>query len=211
MCMQKSREIGRHGSRSGQSLIESCIVMALVCLLFMALLQISQIFAAKEVLNYAANKGARARTVGLNNFMVYKVIRVGSIANAGPMTSPDFERSQFPYELDPTEDTLINIWSSALTAAPSSQQYELESARIPEYLGAEYIGRLNALLDYERWDTIRAWQPGWVLSESIDITVNQDYPLWVPMHRLFVDADSVELSGECSVMNHSELYLQPGG
>ena len=63
-------------------------MVALVCLCFFGVFQISQLFASQEVLNYAAGRGARARTVGFNRFMVYKTIQVGAIPNAGRLVNP---------------------------------------------------------------------------------------------------------------------------
>ena len=40
-------------------------------------------------LQHAASLGARSRSVGFNDFMVYKVGRAATIANAGRITSPD--------------------------------------------------------------------------------------------------------------------------
>ena len=84
--------------RAGQSLVESCLVIGLTCLLFFGLLQISQLFAAREVLYHAAARGARAKTVGFNRWMVTKAVRVGAIPNAGRMLVPEYEREQ-PSEL----------------------------------------------------------------------------------------------------------------
>ena len=57
-------------TKSGQSIIESSITVALISILFFGLVQMALLFTAKEVVTYAANKGARARTVGFNNFMI---------------------------------------------------------------------------------------------------------------------------------------------
>ena len=78
------------GGEAGQSLVESCLVIALISFIFMGLFQISRLSAAREVLQHAAARAARARTVGFNAWMVPKVVRVAAIPNAGRMTEPLF-------------------------------------------------------------------------------------------------------------------------
>lgn len=178
--------------RSGQGLIESCLVLALVCLVFFAVFQISQLFAAQEVLDYAAGRGARARTVGMNQFMVYKTIRVGAIPNAGLLVYPTHQGGP-------------------------AQQRQLEAARIPLYLGRENEGQLNATLDYASWDSIRGGISGrGGVSRSLGDgtrleTVTQEYPLLYPFHRAFYAADSVPLKGTNVIDEHYTLYLDDWG
>lgn len=160
--------------------------MALVCLCFFGVFQISQLFAAQEVLNYAAGRGARARTVGFNRFMVYKTIRVGAIPNAGRLVNP------------------------AYSGGPS-QEYALEAARIPLYLGGENWGRLDAILDYDAWDTIDAGTAFSMGDGTLRQKVDQDIPLRYPFHRAFYAADSMPLSGTSDLDEHYSLYLEEEG
>jgi hypothetical protein len=203
----------RHGSKAGQSLIESCIVIALTCLIFLGMFQVSQLFAAKEVLNYAAGRGARARTVGFNSFMVDKTVRVGSIPNAGRMTSPVDQPSPSEWSSD-TPEALWTAWFSALQSSPASQQYATEKARIPLYLGSQSYGQLSAILDYKDWPTVA--KPNLVENDAMGtlvLKVYQLYPLRFPLHRTFYADDNVELEGRMNIENHYPLYIanQDGG
>ena len=177
-----SRSAGFRAHRSGQSLVESCIVLAVVCLVFMGVFQVSQLFAAKEVLQYAAGRGLRAKTVGLNRFMVRKTVRVGAIPVAGRMTSPAY-------------------------TGGAAGEHALEVPRIPLYLGAETDGRLNAILDYDRWDSIRIPSPSLSLGGALHLVLGQDYPLNIAMHRAYYADDTVPLTGESFLDSHSTLYL----
>ncbi len=207
MCALKRPALFRMSGRSGQSMVESCIVMAMMSLIFFVMLQISQLFAAQEILDYAAFKGARARTVGFNDFMVYKVVRIGSIANAGKLSNPVFQRSSpLAGQIDSLDGG--DLWQMAVIASPGSEQYEIESSRIPEYLAAEHWGHLQSVLDYENWNSIHAWNPAAVQAKEIDFNTSQDVPLWVPLHKAFIDADSISMHGESRIENHSELYLE---
>jgi len=190
-----------------ETLIESCIVTGVICLIFLALFQLSQLFAAKEVLNYAAGRGARARTVGFNRFMVWKTVRVGSIPNAGLMVSPEFERSEASWGIG-TPSELWDTWHKALTEIPASEQFGIEASRVPLYLGADWDSQLPAILDYDIWDTVEIPDPvDDTTRATMSQTVRQEYPLRLPMHRAFYDDDNIELSAEASLENHSSLYL----
>ena len=174
-------------SRSGQGLIESCLVMALVCLVFFGVFQISQLFASQEILDYAAGRGARSRTVGFNQFMVYKTVRVGAIPNAGVLVNPTHQGG-------PT------------------QEYALERARIPLYLGGESRGGLKAILDYKEWDFIHGGDYHSLGDGTLVETVRQDVSLTNnPFHRAFYAGDTMPLGGTNTMDEHFTLYLDDQG
>jgi hypothetical protein len=198
--------------RAGQSLIETCVVLGLVCLLFFGLLQVSQLSAAREVLYHAAARAARAKTVGFNAWMVRKCVLVASIPNSGRLLTPDFEN------IDPLLRDLVatrrpgEAWDEVLAnTQPSSLQYSLERARIPDFLDAENEARARYVLDYEGWDGLStpSLAPGSAAATNriVEMFVGQRYNLWVPLHRAFYAADSVNLEGTSRIENHYPLYL----
>ena len=166
----------------GQAMVESCMVLAVLCLLLLGLFQISRLFVAEDVLQYAAARGARARAVGFNDFMVYKTMRVATIVNAGTM-------------LEPMEH-----------AGPAAQR-ALERGRIPLYMGARWYHELPSILNYDDWNTItysliEGGDPSFVFCR-----VSQRFPLRTALHRLFYAADTITLRGESSMENHYPMYL----
>jgi hypothetical protein len=189
--------------KAGQTLIETCIIMMLMCLIFFGLLQLSQLSASKEILDYAASCGARARTVGLNQFMVEKVIRVAAIPNAGRIVEPVVDPAPTPAPLAGSPGT---AWDFALRAQPVSPQYAVERARIPLYLGGENQGRLDGILDYENWDSIN-----YAIQDArgigLGVRTGQEVPLWTPLHQLIYDGDTFPLGGDAILENHYPLYL----
>jgi hypothetical protein len=166
-------------------LIESCLVLIIVCLAFFGVFQISQLFARQEVLHYAAARGARAKVVGFNQFMVFKTIRVGAIPNVGRLINP------------------------ASDGGPAAQ-HAVEAARIPLYMGTEDASELDPILDYQDWDT--AQDVSWPLVSAfgdgtLRLRVGQQVPLRYPFHRAFYAADSMDMTGESWLDNHYTLYL----
>ncbi|MBU0679438.1 MAG: pilus assembly protein [Verrucomicrobia bacterium] len=198
----KSRCTGK----SGQALIESTLIVALLCLIFFGAFQLSQLFVAREVMDHAATAVARARSVGFNDFMVYKVGRVAAIPNAGRMTYPEVETSSGG--LLPVATAIPgDLWDTAMAANPVSPQYAIESALIPLYLGAEWGGQLPAILDYNEWDSVDMYV------NEIDEALargrtTQDYPLRFPFHRAFYAGDEVRIEGDSRLANHYPLYLE---
>ena len=111
---------------SGQAAVESIIVIGLILLIFVGVFELARLFAAEEILNYAAARGARAATVGFNEFMIEKTVRVAAIPNAGAMTVPG----------DTTG--LTGYWA-------------VEQDRIPAFLGSRTWAEADDILDYEWW------------------------------------------------------------
>jgi hypothetical protein len=199
-------------ARAGQSIIESCFVICLICVVFMIMLQVAELTVAREVLFYAASCSARARTVGFNKFMVQKTGRIACIPNAGKMTTPDYEND------DPYLSSLITnkpgiVFENVVAnPPPPSGQYELERARIPDYLAAENLGRAEYYLNYDNWDSI-VFDPGagqmgdGTIPQILHVTAQQTYELWVPLHRTFYAGDTIDLQGSCDIENHYPLYI----
>lgn len=161
--------------------------MALICLVFFGVFELSQLFASKEVLDYAASRGLRAKTVGFNDFMVFKTIRVGAIPTAGRLINPGY-------------------------ADGPASEYATEAGRIPLYLGADNYGQLPAILDYEHWDTasdIQYNDPVTEIDGSMHLRVVQNVSLTnYPFNGSLYDADYLPLAGEGRIEKHYDLYLQ---
>ncbi|MDI6774941.1 MAG: pilus assembly protein [Verrucomicrobiota bacterium] len=151
-----SRRVRDCPRRSGQAIIETCMVMALTVLLFFGILQVARLFAAREVLDHAAARGARAKTVGFNRWMVEKSIRVASIPNAGRMITPIFDTADPRLQAEMQEASSSgDLWERLLHITPSSAQRDIERVRIPEYMASYNDARAEYILNYSDWDTIR--------------------------------------------------------
>ncbi|MBU4198711.1 MAG: pilus assembly protein [Verrucomicrobia bacterium] len=197
---------------AGQSLIESCIVIGILCLLLMALFQLSQLFMAQEILHYAAGRGARAKTVGFNEFMVFKTVRVGTIANAGQITAPEMT-VQTPSSLilqlgtNPSSPNYFETKSlGSYVKAPAAQR-TLERSRIPLFLASDWNGQLSAILNYEDWTDINYSYTEQASPPQLDLRVHQHFQLKFPFHQLFYADDSIPFTGTATLDNHYPLYL----
>jgi len=215
------------GRLSGQALIESCLAIAIICLIFFGLLQVSQLFAAREVLFHAAARGARAKTVGFNRFMVSKSARVAAIPNSGRMVTPEYVNNDEQLRNMVATMRAGELWDATLRnwdddlgdLTPSSQQGGIERARIPDYLGSHNWATARHILDYQYWEPGEpngidlSLSSGGTSNSLLHVSVRQRYPMWVPMHRTFYapDDDAVSLEGVCSIEKHYDLYIDDYG
>ena len=114
----------RSGTRNGQAMVETVVVMFFLCLVFFLGYEYANLFTAHTVVNYAAARAARARAVGFNDFMCTKAARVSVIPVSGK-------------RLWPAED-------GSLSASE-------ELARVRTYLESPDGARARGLLEYEGW------------------------------------------------------------
>jgi len=192
--------------RAGQSLVESCLVVVVLCLLLFGVLQVSHLFMISEVLDYAATAGARAHSVGFNPFMVEKTIRVAAIPTAGRIINPapPGANGGSPWGVRNTGW----LWNFALRSNPGSQLFtQIEKPRIPEYLAADW-GQLYGYLDYEAWDNQSIRSTVFETADAVEVRVQQDVPLNFPFHRAFYDGDMISYEGRATLENHYPMYLQ---
>ena len=80
--------------RRGQAMVESLLAVLVITSLFLALFKLSRMLTGKIMLEHAAMRVARARAVGMNEFMCIKAGRVSVIPVAGKrlQPGPDDER-----------------------------------------------------------------------------------------------------------------------
>ncbi len=179
--------------------------MIVLCLILFGCLQLSRIFAAREILEHSAQSAARARAVGFNDFMVYKVSRVATIPNAGLMTTPQVANTS---GRDWGSSSVGDLWDYSLTNYETSPQLAVERARIPLFLESVHPGELLAILDYADWETVN--HPGILDAQGImtGSSVSQEFPLRIPFRAAFYADDFVTLRASAWQGAHSELYLQ---
>ena len=74
--------------RRGQAMVETLLAVLVVTALFLALFKLSHMLTGKIMLEHAAMRVARARAVGMNEFMCIKAARVAVIPVAGERLKP---------------------------------------------------------------------------------------------------------------------------
>ncbi len=199
--------------RQGASLIEACLALALICLVFLGMFQVSLALAARDTLSHAAARVARARTVGFNRWMVRKVARVAAIPNAGRLLEPVYVNEAMDLRAAVAGARPGTLWDRVVSGrlSPRFTQARLELARIPEYLGSDNWARAGYILDYENWDSIEILSDGDASDRLLSVGVGQNYLLTVPGSGSFYADRRVPLVGESVIENHFSLYLDDMG
>ncbi len=113
-------------TRPGQAMIETVIAVLVIAFMFLALFKLSQMLTGKIMLEHAAMRVARARAVGMNEFMCLKAGRVSVIPVAG-------ER------LRPSKDDILRANAD-------------ETALARMYMRTIDSSYADGLLRYENWD-----------------------------------------------------------
>ena len=117
--------------RRGQAMIETVIAVLIVTSIFLCLFKLAHLLTGKILLEHAAMRSARARAIGMNDFMCKKAARIAMIPVAGKRLWP--EGDDF--------------------------NYAMELGRFGNYLEAENWGDARGILDYEYWDELKV-DPG---------------------------------------------------
>ncbi len=207
-------------------MLESLIAMILICVIFFGAMQISQMFAHKEILYHAAARGARAKTVGFNYWMVRKAIWVSAIPNSGKMITPDYDEAEAHAALrsaitrsQGADGILIAPWTNILSGKirSSSTLHNLEEALIPEFMATANHERGKHILNYEGWenDLIHYNCASFAIDDTgsvmpnifAEVNVWQIYTNWLPLHKTYYSGDSLTLTAVSTIENHYPLYL----
>lgn len=109
--------------KSGQAMIETVIAVLIITSVFLCLFKLSHLLTGKIMLEHAAMRVARARAVGLNDFMCLKSAQIAVMPVAGKRLWPEGD------EFD----------------------YEMERSRLPIYMQAKDFSIARGVLEYEGW------------------------------------------------------------
>ena len=203
-------------------MVESCIVMLLLCLILFGLLQVSYVVSSRNVISYATVATARARAVGLNDFMLYKVSHYATIPTAGPVKVP----STFTRTEGPPGTSMGARWSNAVSPrnTPQSQRTDYEVGIRKAY---HLSNTPQLLMDYDNWSPAGEADVYLTLdTEENDriaiVTLSQQIPLVMPFSRvvfwhlpeMMVDRNGREefypgkqITATAYIEDHSEYYL----
>ncbi len=169
-------------------MIETTIVLFFLCMVFFWVYEYTTILTNHTVLDYAAARAARARTVGFNDFMITKTVRVASMSTAGRCRTQDDEGN--------------DLSTGALVS------------RMGSYLQAENDAETRGILDFPFWEGSKL---GWTSSEpggdvnEITMRVWQRRPLYgngEDQEDAAIDGRLYLIQGEAKIEGHYPFYLQ---
>ena len=170
-------------SRKGQAMLESIIALVFLFIIFFLVLDYAELLKTRTVMDYAAARGARARAVGFNDFMVTKTLRIASMSVAG------------------------RCLTTELTGGFPSAAFL--NSRAGSYLETESESYTKGILDFELWDSGKF---SWNAIESYNgrqgdvvLQVRQLHPL---LSSLPGGVDESVVRGEAKMESHYRYYLK---
>jgi hypothetical protein len=181
MIPSRERKAAR---QKGQAMVETILVLFFFLIAFFLVFQFADNLRARLLCDYAAGCVARARTVGLNDFMLLKTARIATLPAAGVCTV------------------------KTPSGAPLSTQNLIN--RSGDYLACTYEAQAQRVLDFSFWQSGRTQVScplaGDLLTASVTQRRPQFFPLTLPWLTGRVDpaSDSAEavLTGTSSLEAH---------
>lgn len=201
-------------------MLESIFVIILASLCFLAIFQYANLFAAKTVLNHAAARAARSRTVGFNRWMVEKSARVAAIPASGRRVTPAFAGVDPAITAALRQNRVGDIWDLALRTNVRSPGTQLEVGRVPDYMDSDNHATAQHILDYELWDalsvdieepmSVSGLTPG-----TLTVNLRQRHPLLIALGPLAEgelrdagEEEELALGAFYSIESHYPLYME---
>ena len=184
-------------ARTGQAMVETVIALLFVLFAFLAVFQYVDNLRTKMLLEYAAFRCARARTVGYNDYKLLKTARLATISAAGSSLVKDESGDRLS-----TGDIL---------------------ARMRTYLSSRDEGAARNVLDFDYWNDGRTPMPDVQLTGGrLEVETEQRRPQFFDMSSYFGggravyapsagshgDEPETVLHGTAAIEAHYPDYLQ---
>lgn len=168
--------------RRGQAMVETCLAIVFVSLILFGFFELSRMVEARILLGHAAARAARARTVGMNDFMCLKSARVAMIPVAG--------RRMWPEDEDGGEFD--------------------EASRVPIYLCTDNEAIARGVLEYERWDEMAVEvDAGGGLASKVGAWIAMDLPRFLSWGDN--EDKAIRMEGANEIEAHFPLYMNDQG
>ena len=164
-------------------MLESIIAMFFLVFVFFLVVDYAELLKTRTVMDYAAARGARARAVGFNDFMVTKTLRIATMPVAGECVTAK------NLGISPSAGFLIS--------------------RSGSYLESECECETKGILDFELWNPCKF---SWNATESyngqqsdVTMTVRQRHPLLSEVRSC---CNEVTVEGKAQTESHYRYYIK---
>jgi len=206
-CIRAGRHARRKGER-GSAILESFLAMILLGFILFGILQLFQLALADMVADYAAFRGARSAAVGFKDYYAIREALIKSAPASGSMVTPDLGG--------------YSSWNSVETEKSLLRGF-MEGNRHVEY--ADWVGEDRFHTNYHcphygelmlgGCSICRQSRNHYVSASSngFDQTMHfhfefVHYPLNIPLHDWLTGRDSIDISSEAELTNHSSAFLE---
>ena len=197
---------GEHGS----AILESFLSMILLGLILFGILQLFQLVVADMVTDYAAFRGARSAAVGFRDELAVREALVKAAPVSGPLVMPNYgSYSGYGWNQLETEKSLLRGFMQGDRHVEYANWVGEErfhtNYHCPHY-GESLIGGCSICRTGRR-HYVRASAQGFDQTMSFHFEF-VNYPLDIPLHDWLTGRESVTISGESELTNHSSAFLE---
>lgn len=170
----------RRKGEHGAAILESFLCMILIGVMLFGILQLFQLVVADMITEYASFRGARSASVGFRNDLALREALVNAAPASGSMVTPAYS------------DYAGYNWN----------RVETEKSLLRGYMQGERT------VQYANWNTIHYDVDGngqKILKFSLEF---DNFPLNIPLHELITGRDSITISSQTELTNHSSAFLE---
>jgi len=191
---------GEHGS----AILESFLSMILLGMILFGVLQLFQLIVTSMVTDYAAFRGARSAAVGFKDEYAYREAEVKVAPVSGHRIRPNDGNNTLNHDKALLKTYLAGEADIEYSTWKGKSIYHTDY-HCPLY-GQPLSGTCSVcnLNSYSHTD-ISVWELGDIMKFKFEFV---DYPLDIPLHDLFTDNETLDISGEAELTNHSAAYLE---
>lgn len=193
-----ARRKGEHGS----AILESFLSMILLGMILFGILQLFQLIVTDMVTEYAAFRGARSAAVGFKDEYAYREAELKVAPVSGHIVRPNdgnntlnHEKSLLKSYLAGEVDVEYSTWKGKIRIHTDY--------RCPDY--GQPLSGFCSICNSSSLTDISVWELGKTMKFRFEFL---DYPLDIPLHDLFTENESIDISGESELTNHSSAYLE---
>lgn len=199
-----SRRKGEHGS----AILESFLSMILLGMILFGILQLFQLALADMVTDYAAFRGARSAAVGFKDEYAIREALIKSVPASGAMVTPNRD-SYSDWTSVETEKSLLRGFmenNRHVEYANWGNEDRIHTNYHCPHYGEPLIG-ICSVCSHSKNRGVRA------SAQGFDQTMNfrfefVHYPLNIPLHDWLTGQDSIDISSEAELTNHSSAFLE---
>lgn len=202
-CCFRAGGFARRKGERGSAILESFLAMILLGMILFGILQLFQLAVADMVTDYAAFRGARSAAVGFRDEYAIREALIKSAPVSGPMVAPgsvrglETEKSLLRGFMEGDRNVEYANWVG-------KERYHM-NYRCPHY-GELLIGGCS-VCGSGHGHYVRASVQGFGETTRFRFEFVH-YPLNIPLHDWLTGRDSIDISGEAELTNHSSAFLE---
>ena len=203
-----ARRYARRKAERGSAILEAFLSMILLGLILFGVLQLFQLVLADLVAVYAAFRGARSAAVGFKDEFAVREALIKAAPASGAMVTPN--RGSY------------SVWTGVESEKSLLRGY-MEGDRHVEY--ADWVGEDRYHMNYHcphygellvggcslcshgRKHYVNASAQGFDQTMSFKFEF-VNYPLEIPLHDWLTGRESIDISAESELTNHSAAFLE---